>query len=126
MIREVLMILFVTCSTLGSQLLIKRAVTQIATRTPIPSGLDWLVAALLSPTVLAAIAVQGLGFIVWVVVVSRVKLGVAFAISGGTFYLLLAALTWLLYGERLTLGQWAGLALISSGVLMVSLMGSGS
>ena len=66
------------------------------------------------------------GFIVWVVVVSRVKLGVAFAISGGTFYLLLAALTWLLYGERLTLGQWAGLALISSGVLMVSLMGSGS
>ena len=126
MIRELLMILFVTCSTLGSQLLIKRAVTQIAARSPPLTGLDWLVATLLSPTVLAAIAVQGLGFIVWVVVVSRVKLGVAFAISGGTFYLLLAALTWLLYGERLTLGQWAGLGLISSGVLMVSLMGSSS
>ena len=126
MIREVLMILFVTCSTLGSQLLIKHAVTRIAERTPPPTGLDWLIAALLSPTVLAAIAVQGLGFIVWVVVVSRMKLGVAFAISGGTFYLLLAALTWLLYGERLTLGQWAGLGLISSGVLMVSLMGPNS
>lgn len=123
MIRETLMILFVTCSTLGSQLLIKHAVTQLAARVPPLAGMDWLLAALFSPAVLAAIAVQGLGFIVWVVVVSRVKLGVAFAISGGSFYLLMAMVTWLLYGERLTLGQWAGLALISTGVLMVSLLG---
>lgn len=45
MIREVLMILFVTCATLGSQLLIKRAVTQIAARTPLPAGVDWTVGA---------------------------------------------------------------------------------
>ena len=70
-----------------------------------------------------AIAVQAVGFVVWVVVVSRVKLGVAFAISGAFFYLLMAAVTWLLYGERLTLWQWAGIALISTGVLMVSMLG---
>ena len=123
MIREILMILFVTCSTLGSQLLIKHAVTQLALRTPPLTGMPWLVAAILSPTVITAIAVQGIGFIVWVVVVSRVKLGVAFAISGGSFYLLMALVTWLLYGERLSFGQWLGLALISTGVLMVSLLG---
>ena len=123
MIREILMILFVTCSTLGSQLLIKHAVTQLATRTPSLAGMHWLLAALLSPAVIAAIAIQGIGFIVWVVVVSRVKLGVAFAISGGLFYILMAVVTWLLYGERLSFGQWAGLALISCGVLMVSLLG---
>lgn len=123
MIREILMILFVTCSTLGSQLLIKHAVAQLALRTPPLTGMPWLVAAVLSPTLIAAIAVQGIGFLVWVVVVSRVKLGVAFAISGGSFYILMALVTWLLYGERLSLGQWAGLALISSGVLMVSLLG---
>ncbi|HYM86708.1 MAG TPA: hypothetical protein VET30_08195 [Pseudoxanthomonas sp.] len=123
MFREILMILFVTCSTLGSQLLIKRAVGQLATRTPVPTGIDWLLAAMLSPTVILAIAVQGIGFIVWVVVVSRVKLGVAFAISGGSFYLLMALATWLLYGERLNPWQWSGLALISVGVMMVSLMG---
>ena len=123
MIREILMILFVTCATLGSQLLIKRAVAQLATRTPAPAGLDWLLAALLSPSVIAAIAVQGIGFIVWVVVVSRVKLGVAFAISGGSFYLLMAAATWLLYGERLNPWQWGGIALISVGVVMVSVLG---
>jgi len=123
MIREILMILFVTCATLGSQLLIKRAVAQLAARTPAPTGVDWLMAALLSPSVIAAIAVQGIGFIVWVVVVSRVKLGVAFAISGGSFYLLMAAATWLLYGERLNPWQWGGIALISVGVMMVSLLG---
>lgn len=123
MLREILMILFVTCSTLGSQLLIKHAVTQLAARTPAPTGGAWLMAALFSPAVILAVAVQAVGFIVWVVVVSRVKLGVAFAISGAFFYVLMAAVTWLLYGERLTVGQWAGIALISTGVLMVSLLG---
>ena len=126
MIREILMILFVTCSTLGSQLLIKHAVAQLALRTPPLSGMPWLLAAVLSPTVIAAIAVQGIGFLVWVVVVSRVKLGVAFAISGAFFYILMALATWLLYGERLTPWQWAGIALISAGVLMVSLLGQAS
>ena len=120
------MILFVTCSTLGSQLLIKHAVTGLGQRSPALRGLDWIVAALTSPTVLLAIAVQGVGFVVWVVVVSRVKLGVAFAISGAFFYLLMAVVTWALYGERLTLGQWAGIALISAGVLMVSMLGQGA
>ena len=126
MIREILMILFVTCSTLGSQLLIKHAVAQLAQRTPPLIGMPWLVAAIFSPPLLAAIAVQGIGFLVWVVVVSRVKLGVAFAISGAFFYILMAVVTWLLYGERLTPWQWAGIALISTGVLMVSLLGQAS
>lgn len=123
MLREVLMILFVTCSTLGSQLLIKHAVAQLAVRAPSLAGWAWLWAALTSPTVIAAVMVQGIGFVVWVIVVSRVKLGVAFALSGAFFYVLMAVVTWLLYGERLTLGQWCGIALISIGVLMVSMLG---
>lgn len=123
MLREVLMILFVTCSTLGSQLLIKHAVSQIALRSPVPSGTAWLWAALTSPTVIAAILVQGVGFIVWVVVVSRVKLGVAFALSGAFFYVLMAVVSWWLYGERLSPAQWLGIVLISAGVLLVSQLG---
>lgn len=123
MIREILMILFVTCATLGSQLLVKHAVVQIATLTPGLKGVDWLVAAVTSPQVLAAVAVQGVGFVVWVVVVSRVKLGVAFGMSGAFFYLLLAAVSWWLYGERLVPAQWAGLVFITVGVLMISLLG---
>lgn len=121
--KEVLMIVFVTCSTLGSQLLVKRAVTEIATREPVPTGVQWLLAACLSPGVITAVAIQGVGFIVWVVVVSRIKLGVAFAISGSFFYILIAAASWLLYGERLLPLQWMGLVLVSSGVLLMMLAG---
>ena len=117
------MIFFVTCSTLGSQLLVKRAVTQIATRDPVPQGLQWLIAACLSPEVIAAVAIQGVGFIVWVIVVSRVKLGLAFAISGSFFYVLIAFASWMLYGERLGPLQWVGLILVSGGVLLMTLPG---
>lgn len=121
--KELLMIVFVTCSTLGSQLLVKKAVVQIALRDPVPQGFQWLLAAGLSPGVIAAVAIQGVGFIVWVVVVSRVKLGVAFAISGAFFYIMLATVSWLVYGERLAPLQWVGLLLVSSGVLMMTLSG---
>lgn len=123
MYREILMIVFVTCSTLGSQLLVKRAVSQIALRDPAPTGLNWLLAACFSHEVIAAVLIQGIGFIVWVVVVSRVKLGLAFAISGSFFYLLIAAASWFFYGERLGPLQWLGLALVSSGVLLMTLPG---
>ena len=123
MIRDLLMILFVTCSTLGSQLLIKDVVVRIAARVPVPVGLDWLLAVVGSPKIWIAVAIQGVGFIVWIVVVSRVKLGAAFAVSGAFFYVLLAAISWWLYGERLTPVQWVGIILVSAGVLMISMTG---
>lgn len=122
--RDLLMILFVTCSTLGSQLLLKDTVVRIAQRIPAPAGMDWLVAVMSSPKVWLAVAIQGIGFVVWIVVVSRVKLGLAFATSGAFFYILLALLSWYLYGERLAPLQWAGIALVSTGVLMISMLGT--
>lgn len=121
--RELLMILFVTCSTLSSQLLIKSTSLAIAARTPVPRGIAWLLAIATSPKIWCAVAIQGLGFIVWIVVISRMKLGPAFAISGALFYLLLAAVSWALYGERLTAWQWFGIVLVSAGVVLISMMG---
>lgn len=123
MIRDVLMILFVTCSTLGSQLLIKDAVIRIAARQPAPAGTDWLLAVLATPKIWLAVVVQGVGFLVWIVVVSRVKLGPAFATSGAFFYILLAAASWYLYGERLAPLQWLGIVMVSTGVLMILMLG---
>lgn len=121
MLTEILMILVVTCTTLGSQLLIKYAVTQIAQKTPALVGMQWLIAAVTSPPIMLAIFIQGLGFIIWIVVVSRIKLGVAFAISGSFFYLLIALSSWMLYGERLGVMQWMGLVFVSAGVLMLTI-----
>lgn len=123
MIREILMIAFVTLSTMASQLLVKNGVNTLAQRMPDLKGGQWLIAAVLSPSIIAAVAIQGIGFLVWVVVVSRMKLGVAFAISGGLFYFLIALSSWLLYGEKLALAQWGGILLITAGVLLMTLAG---
>lgn len=125
MIRNLLMILFVTGTTITGQLLLKRAVTQVSLRVPAPTGIDWLVTTFLSPLVWVAIGLQGLGFIVWVVVISRLKLGVAFALAGASLYILMAFVAWQLHGERLSPVQWAGIIFISAGVLMVSKLGQG-
>ncbi|MBJ6981371.1 hypothetical protein [Luteimonas sp. MC1572] len=123
MVRAFLMILFVTCTTISGQLLLKRAVTEVAERVPGVSGLQWLMVTFMSPLVWAAVVIQGVGFIVWVVVISKLKLGVAFALAGASLYILMALVAWLLHGERLAPVQWAGLMLISCGVLMVSKLG---
>ena len=124
MLRDVLMILFVTCSTLGSQVLLKLAVREVSERGQVPHGVAWLLAMLTSTPVLTAVVIQGVGFVVWLVVISRMKLGVAFALSGAFFYLLMAVVSWLIYGERLMLWQWIGILLISVGVLLLSLTGA--
>ena len=123
MLQTLLAILFVTCSTLGAQLLIKGAVVAIAARNPAPAGLDWLLAVGGTPRIWLAVVVQGIGFMVWVWVISRMKLGPAFATSGAFFYILLAAASWFLYGERLSAWQWAGIMLVSVGVLLMTLLG---
>lgn len=119
MIREIPMIIFVTLSTLVSQLLVKNGVNLIAARDPGLKGVKWLMAAVLSPSIIGAVAIQGVGFLVWVVVVSRMKLGIAFAISGAFFYLFIALSSWMIYGEKLSVLQWGGLAMISCGVLLM-------
>lgn len=123
MLQTSLAILFVTCSTLGAQLLIKGAVMAIAARAPAPSGLNWLLAVAGSPRIWVAVAVQGIGFVVWVWVISRMKLGPAFATSAAFFYVLLAAASWFLYGERLSSWQWTGIVLVSAGVFLMTLSG---
>ena len=117
---EYLMIVLVTCMTLGSQLLLKKAINVIG---PLMQSdkIAFLFAAFTSPYVITAIAMQGFGFILWMFVLSRMKLGIAFGLSGAFFYLLIALSSWYLYGERLSTQQWGGLLLISAGVMLMTL-----
>lgn len=114
-----LLVLVTTLCTIGGQLILKRA---MVTLRPLQAqgNLDFLFGAALSPLVWMALALQVLGYVAWMFVISREKLSVAFALSGSTFYLLMAAASWLFYGERLVPLQWLGLALISLGVVLVT------
>lgn len=114
------LILVVTLCTVGSQLLLKRSVGDLA-ETLRASGIwGFLMAAAVSPGVVAALAIQVTGYVLWLIVLTRAQLSVAFAISGSFFYLLMAAASWFLFDERLTGVQWGGLVLISVGVVMVT------
>ncbi|MDP3445040.1 MAG: EamA family transporter, partial [Ignavibacteria bacterium] len=70
---------------------------------------------------ISAILMQGIGFLAWMVVLTKMKLGVAFAFSGALFYILIAISSYYLYGENLSLQQWIGLILISIGVVLMNL-----
>ena len=116
-----LLVLVTTLCTIGGQLILKRAMTGL--KPLLAQGpLEFLWGAAFAPLVYAALALQVLGYVAWMFVISKEKLSVAFALSGSSFYLLMAAASWYFYGERLGLMQWAGLVLISVGVVLVTSM----
>lgn len=117
----VLLVLLVTLITIGSQLILKRGIGDISAVLRQDGALAFVWAAATSPVVIAALALQGMGYVVWWFVISQERLSVAFAISGSFFYLVMAAASWLMYGERLNAQQWFGLFLITTGVLLVNL-----
>lgn len=115
-----LLIVLVTVSTVGSQLLLKQAMKTIAAPIGAADLGRFFLDAAVSPWVYGSLLLQVAGYLVWLVVVSKEQLGVAFATSGAFFYLLVGLSAWLIHGERLTLSQWTGIGLITIGVLLVS------
>src|SRR5207342_252119 len=116
----VVLILLVTLCTISSQLILKSGVNSLVAVLKTEGVVPFLFAAATSPKVLTALSIQGAGYVVWLFVLAQSKLSVAFATSGSFFYLVMAAASWLVFGERLTAVQWAGLVLISCGVMLVS------
>lgn len=114
-----LLVFLATLCTILGQIVLKKAVTGL--RPMLEQGpIEFLWGAAFTPLVYAALTLQVLGYVAWMFVISREKLSVAFALSGSMVYLLMAAASWFFYGERLGAGQWAGLLLISVGVVMVT------
>ena len=79
--------------------------------------------AALSPWIYASVSLQVFGYVIWMLIVSREKLGVATASIGGGFYTLMALSAWLIYGETLSALQWAGIVMVTMGVVCISLGG---
>ena len=112
-------ILFVTILTISSQLLLKKAINN--TNIILDGNyFKYIYAVLTSPYVISAIIFQGIGFILWIFVINKLKLGIAFALSGSFFYILTALLSWYFFGEEIKAMQWAGLFFISFGVILLT------
>jgi drug/metabolite transporter (DMT)-like permease len=116
-----LMLVAVTVNAVASQLLLRRALNQLGRPASLSVVPRFLGNAALSPWIYASIALQVFGYVLWMLLVSRAKLGVATASVGAGFYILMALSVWLIYGETLSLIQWAGLVLVTLGVVCISL-----
>jgi drug/metabolite transporter (DMT)-like permease len=116
-----LLIIAVTLNAVIGQLLLKHALTTLGGRPALATMSKFLLDAATSPWVYASVAIQGLGYFLWMVLISREKMGVATASVGAGFYFLMPLAAWFLYGESLTALQWFGIGLITIGVTCVSL-----
>jgi drug/metabolite transporter (DMT)-like permease len=120
-----LLIVAITINAVAGQLLLKRALAALGGRAALATMSKFFFDAATSPWIYASVAVQGLGYFLWMVLISREKLGVATASVGAGFYILMPLCAWGFYGESLSYLQWFGIALITSGVICVSANGLG-
>jgi drug/metabolite transporter (DMT)-like permease len=120
---KILLVVFAINAVI-SQLALRRALNGLGS----PSGLSdlsrFIGGAALSPWIYTSVALQVLSYVIWMLIVSREKLGVAAASAGAGFNILLAFSAWMLYGEALSPLQWAGIALVTLGVACINLGGA--
>jgi drug/metabolite transporter (DMT)-like permease len=118
-----LLLITFTITAVISQLVLRRALNELGS----PAGLwglpRFIGNAALSPWIYTSIALQILSYVIWMLVVSREKLGVATASVGAGFYVLMALSAWLIYGETLSALQWVGIVLVTLGVVCISFGG---
>jgi multidrug transporter EmrE-like cation transporter len=111
-----LMILVVTLNSLASQLLLKRAVTSIGSPASFGELVPFFQAAVQSPPVYVSLFLQVIGYALWMIVISKEKLGIAVAVLGSGFYVAIALIGWFVFDEPLSRLQWVGVLLITLGI----------
>jgi drug/metabolite transporter (DMT)-like permease len=123
--RMPIRLLFVafTVNSVISQLVLRRGLRELGSPSSLHVLPRFLGDASLSPWIYASVALQILSYVMWMLIVSREKLGVATATVGAGFYTLMALSAWLIYGESLTPMQWSGIVLVTAGVVCISLGG---
>jgi drug/metabolite transporter (DMT)-like permease len=112
-----------TVNSVISQLVLRRGLQDFVSPASVTNLPRFIGSAALSPWIYASITLQILSYVMWMLIVSREKLGVATATVGAGFYTLMALSAWLVYGETLSPVQWAGIALVTLGVICISLGG---
>lgn len=79
---------------------------------------NWL-QVLFSPLILAGIGMYGLATLLWLAVLSRLPLSLAYPLQS-LAYVLGILLAWRLFGEAVPLNRWIGCAVIVAGVVLIS------
>ncbi|MBI4305706.1 MAG: hypothetical protein HY678_05240 [Chloroflexi bacterium] len=120
MINSVLLLLVVVALTATAHLLLKIGMDRVGAVevSDLKTPLTTVRAIISSPAILVAIPIYAASFAGWIVVISRLKLSVAYP-GLGMMYALIPLLSWIVLKESVSALQWAGIALIVGGVLVV-------
>jgi multidrug transporter EmrE-like cation transporter len=111
-------ILLFVCILLGviGQLALKRGINAVAPRFSDP--LPLILHSLLNPLVILGFALYGIASVLWILVLSKLPLSIAYpAISVG--YVLILLFSWFYLNEPLTINRIVAVALISIGFIML-------
>ena len=112
-----------TVNSVISQLILRRGLQDLGSPLNLLGLPRFISSAALSPWICASVLLQIVSYLMWMLLISREKLGVAAATVGAGYYTLMALSAWLVYGETLTYLQWAGIGLVTIGVVCISLGG---
>ena len=123
MYLQLAMALALGFSTVTAQTLIRIGLKRVG---PIEFGgflqvFRFLQGVLAQPYILAGIFLQGIGLLWWLALLSRIKLGLAFGLSGGCVFILSALSSGWVLKEPLSLREWFGIIIIVAGVTLLSL-----
>jgi drug/metabolite transporter (DMT)-like permease len=113
-----------TVNSIASQLILRRGLQSLSVPQKLFGLPAFISSAALSPWIYASVLLQILSYLMWMIIVSREKLGVAAATAGAGYYTLMAFAAWFFYDEKLTYLQCAGIALVTLGVICISLGGA--
>ncbi len=114
-------LLFVAiCFNVAGQVAMKRGMTEVGFITGELARLPAMaVRALTTPYVLFGFAAYGVSAALWLIILSRVDLSLAYPVLS-LGYVLVVLSSWLLLGEQVNLSRWLGVFIICIGVYLVT------
>ena len=117
--KDLLLIFFSVLLAAAGQLLLKQGMREVGRVSDLARVPSTILTALLNPIVLAGLAVFGISAMSWLVVLSRVKLSIAYPmVSLG--YVAVVFLSWLIFKEPVKPITIAGCIAIAVGVFLIS------
>lgn len=82
--------------------------------------LNNILTVMLSPLILLGIALYGIATILWLFVLSRLPLSVAYPMQS-LAYVLGLIVAWWIFGEAIPLNRWIGAGIIVAGVMVIGM-----
>ena len=117
--KDLLLIVFSVLLAALGQLLLKHGMMKVGRVSSLASAPSVILTALLNPIILAGLAVFGIAALSWLVVLSRVKLSIAYPmVSLG--YVAVVFFSWLIFKESVKPVTIAGCLTIVFGVFLIS------